>query len=252
MSRKKKMKNQRPSSEICLSEGVQNAASTLLANIRFSSVDMPIQTIAVTSSVPNEGKTTVAVALAAAIGSSGGNCLVMEGDMRRRSLRSVFNAKPQYGLYALLSGNCSFKEAVVGTEFPNVNFLDAEAGISNPDSILNSKRYGELLEILAQHYDYIIIDTPPATAFPDASIIASKTDGVVLVARQDFTEKRDIAYSLDQLDAAGANVLGVSFNCVTGESGSGYGYYYGYYYEKKKVKADSPEAIAARGKHSQS
>ena len=241
---KKKLKNQRPILEVCQAESVRNAASTLLANIRFSSVDAPLKSVVITSSVPNEGKTTVALSLAISAGQSGNNVLVVECDMRRRSLRAIVGVKPRYGIHALLTGGCTLEQAVVSTEFEGVSFLDAEAGIPNPDGILSSRLYANLLATLHEKYDYIIIDTPPITAFPDASIAASKADAVVLVAREKYTDKREITYSLQQLRAADANVLGVALNCQESASGS-YGYYYGYYYDEKTVAADSPEAKEA-------
>jgi len=241
---KKKLKNQRPILEVCQAESVQNAAATLLANIRFSSVDDPLKSVVVTSSVPNEGKTTVALSLAIATGKSGDKVLIVECDMRRRSLRGIMGVKPRYGIHALLTGKCSLEEAAVQTNFEGVSFLDSEAGIPNPDGILSSRLFSNLLVTLHEEYDYVIIDTPPITAFPDASIAASKADAVILVAREKFTDKREITYSLQQLRAADANVLGVALNCQDAANGS-YGYYYGYYYDEKKVAADSPEALEA-------
>lgn len=241
---KKKLKNQRPTLEVCQAESVQNAASTLLANVRFSSVDEPLKSIVITSSVPNEGKTTVALSLAIAAGRSGSSVLLVECDMRRRSLRAIVGVKPRYGIHALLTGKCSLEDAATQTEFENLSFVDAEAGIPNPDGILSSRLFANLLVQLREAYDYIIIDTPPITAFPDASIVASKADAVVLVARENYTDKREITYALQQLRAADANVLGVSLNCQESAAGS-YGYYYGYYYDEKRVSADSPEAQEA-------
>ncbi len=163
--KEKNTQNQRPTIAIATSDAVQHAASTLLANIRFSSIDSPVQTIAFTSSVPNEGKTTIAFATAVAVGKSGQKCLVVEGDMRRRSLRALFNVKTRYGIHALITGRCSFQEAICSTGLPGVYFLDAEMGIPNPDNILASRQYRDLLGVLKKHFHYILIDTPPITAF---------------------------------------------------------------------------------------
>ena len=243
---KKKLKNQRPTIEVCQAEGVQNAASTLRANIRFSAVDAPLKVVALTSSVPNEGKTTVALSLAIAAGRSGDNVLIMEGDMRRRSLRAIIGARPHHGVHAVLSGKCSLEEAVVATEFEGVSFLDSEAGIPNPDGILSSRTFSNFLDDLRYEYDFVVIDTPPITAFPDASIVSCRADATILVARENYTDKREISYALQQLRAADANVLGVALNCQDASAGGAYyGYYYGYYYDENKVAVDSPEAKEA-------
>ena len=243
--RKKKLKNERPTNEVCVSDSVQNAASTLLANIRFSAVDAPLKSIVVTSSIPNEGKTTVALSLAIAAGRSGSKVVLLEGDMRRRSLRAVIGAKPRHGLHALITGKCTLDETATPTDYEGVWFIDAEAGIPNPDGLLNSRLFSDLLDKLHDAYDFVIIDTPPITAFPDASIAASKADATILVAREDYTDKREISFALQQLRAADANVLGVSLNCLTSSSTGSYGYYYGYYYDEKTVPADSKEAKEA-------
>ena len=158
MARKKKHKGSGNAQE------VQNAAKTLFANIRFQSVDNPIRSVLVTSTVPNEGKTTVALSLAIAAGRSGNKVLLMEGDMRRRSMRAVIDARPRYGLHALLTKRCSLEAALTETGFDNVWFIDAEAGIPNPDGLLNSRMLADLIEQLVGQFDYIIADTPPVTA----------------------------------------------------------------------------------------
>ena len=243
---KKKLKNQRPIKEVCEADGVQNAASTLLANVRFSAVDSPLKSIVVTSSVPNEGKTTVALSLAIAASRAGSRVLLMECDMRRRSLRAIVGVKSRNGIHALLTDQCEVEDAVVATDHENLWFLDAEAGIPNPDGILSSRAFSNLIGRLRELFDYLVIDTPPITAFPDASIAASKADATILVARENYTDKREISFALQQLRAADANVLGVALNCQVSSTTGGYGYYYyGYYYEEKKVEADSAEAKEA-------
>lgn len=247
--RDKTIKNERPTIAVATSDTVQHSASTLLANIRFSSIDSPVQTISFTSSVPNEGKTTIAFATAVAVGKSGQKCLVVEGDMRRRSLRALFNVKPRYGIHALITGQCSYQDAICATSFPGVYFLDAEMGIPNPDNILASRQYRDLLGVLKKHFHYIIIDTPPITAFPDAALTAAVTDGAILVVRENHTDKRDIGYSLEQLRNGNANVLGTVLNCQDVSTG-GYGYsghYYNYY--SNYTTDDGSTPVARHGNH---
>lgn len=244
----KNVKNERPTITTATSEAVQHAASTLLANIRFSSIESPIQTLAFTSSVPNEGKTTIAFATAVAVGKSGQKCLIIEGDMRRRSLRALLNVKPQHGIHALITGQCTYQEAICTTGLQGVYFLDAEMGIPNPDNILASKQYRELLSVLKKHFHYIIIDTPPITAFPDAALTAAAVDGTILVVREDHTDKRDIAYSLEQLRNSNAKVLGTVLNCQNVSSGS-YGSYGYYNYYSNYTTDDGSTPVSKRGSH---
>ncbi|MDO4502351.1 MAG: CpsD/CapB family tyrosine-protein kinase [Coriobacteriia bacterium] len=240
----KRKKDLRPSIAISRSDAFQNAAATLMANIRFCSVDKPIKTIVITSSAPNEGKTTVAVALALAMVRAGKKVLMVEGDMRRRCLQGMLDVRTPHGVHAVLSHECTAEEAIVATNDEGLFFLNAEGGIPNPEAIIDSQSFADLLKDLGEAYDYVIIDTPPVAAFSDAAVIASRVDGTILVAREGYTERAEAAYATDQLKASGANILGVAMNGKSAQAGS-YGYYYDYYYEDKTVPANSPEAKAA-------
>lgn len=140
---------------------IQNAAKTLLANIRFMAVDSPIKSIVVTSSVPNEGKSTVSVNLAQAIATAGKRVLLVEADMRRRSLAAMLNVRSAAGLYAVLTDAVPLDVAVASTTTANLFFLDTEPNIPNPADMIASKRFGRLVRLLEERYDYVIFDMPP-------------------------------------------------------------------------------------------
>lgn len=213
---------------------VQNAAKTLLANIRFASVDNPIRTLVITSSVPNEGKTTVAVNLAQAIATSGKRVLLVECDMRRRSVADMIGAHAKAGLYAVLSDQVRWENAVVATGQQNMVFLDAEPHIPNPADIISSKRFARLVQILEDAYDYVIFDTPPVGTFVDAAILSTMVDGTALVVRDNFTKRDEVVHAFEQLKKAEANILGVILNDCETETSE---YYYAYYTKDgKRVK----------------
>ena len=250
----KKSKNLRPMLEVCESDAMRNAAGSLLANIEYSSVDKKIQTVVVTSAAPNEGKSTISLALAMAVCAKGKRCLLVEGDLRRRSLCAVLRAHPKHGLHAVLRGDASLRETVVNTDYKNLHFLDAEPGIPNPEEILSSQRFAELLEALKSEYDLIVIDTTPVGAFPDALLASRVADGTIMVIREGSTDKRAALLAVDQLRGAGARLLGTAINFQTKAGGGSYGYYgyYGYYYEEKQVPADSAEVRDILGAHTRS
>lgn len=210
---------------------VQNAAKTLLANIRFASVDHPVKSIVMTSSVPNEGKTTVSYQLAQAIASSGKRTLIVECDMRHRSLANLIGARARYGLYAVLSGQVELEDAVVSTSHRNLFFLDSEPHIPNPADILASQRFRNLMHELASSFDYVIFDTPPVGTFVDAAVIAAQADATVLVVRERFVKRADLQNAYDQLKKADAHVIGVAMNMCESESSE---YYYAYYNKSGK------------------
>lgn len=205
---------------------VQNAAKTLLANVRFASVDKPVKSIVLTSSVPNEGKSTVAYQLAQAMASGGNRTLLIECDMRRRSLADMIGARARYGIYAVLSGQVELSEAVVPTQHANLSFLDCEPHIPNPADLLASKRFLHLVGSVTADYDYIVFDTPPIGTFVDAAVIAAIVDATVLVVRERFAKRAEVLGAYEQLKKADANVIGVVMNMVAAESSE---YYYAYY-----------------------
>ena len=220
---------------------MQNAVKTLATNIRFASVDNPVHSIVVTSSIPNEGKSTIAVALSEALASGGKSVLLVECDMRRRSIAGMLGLHAQNGLYAVLSAQVELEDAVVRTSMRGVSFLDAEPHIPNPVDILGSRRFHSFVESLKSSYDYVIFGTPPLSAFVDAAVIGSVVDGALLVVRRNFVKREAVVSSLEQLKKAGANVLGTVLNYCENERSD----YYYEYYNKSGSKRDQGSDMAA-------
>ena len=204
---------------------MQNAAQTLLANIRFASVDDPVRSIVVTSSIPNEGKTTISIELAKAMAKGGRTVLLVECDMRRRSLAAELNVHPQNGLYAVLSGTVDLAGCATPIE-KNLWFLDVEPHIPNPPDIIASKRFRRFVEDAKARFNFVVFDTPPLTAFVDAAVLSSVADGTVMVVRENFAKRSEVQDAYAQLENAGANVLGVAMNYCREERSE---YYYAYY-----------------------
>ena len=204
---------------------IRNAAQTLLANIRFASVDDPIKTVVITSSVPNEGKTTISIELARAIAKGGRTVLLVECDMRRRSLAAALNAHPHAGLYSVLAGQEEFTSVAMSVE-NNLVFLDVEPHIPNPPEIIASKRFRRFIELVKGTFDFVVFDTPPLAAFVDAAVLSSIADGTVMVVRENFAKRSEVQSAYAQLQSAGANVIGVCMNWCHEERSE---YYYAYY-----------------------
>jgi len=241
-------KNAKKGSSAALTE-VSNAAKSLLANIRFMRVDDPIKTIAITSSIPNEGKSYVAEQLCRAIATSGRTVLLMEGDLRRRTLGGRLGVRGRHGLYSVLSGEVKATDAIMPMrDVQNMYFLDAEPNIPNPSDLFNSKRFKRLLAALAQAYDYVVIDTPPLGAFIDSAVVSAQMDATLLVVRENFTRKEDIKASYEQLQKAGGNVTGVVMNYCEQRSSGYYGYYYYSYYYEDEESASGPAHGGAANK----
>lgn len=218
---------------------LQNALKTLAVNIRFSSVDEPIHSLAIVSSVPSEGKTTISVGLGRAFAAGGASVLLVECDMRRRSLAGLLAVHTNHGLYSVLSGHHSVQEAVVPADIPNLYLLDAETNIPNPADILQSRRFHELADTLASMYEYVIFDTPPLNTFVDAAIVSSIADATLLVVRQGYTRREDVVDAYTQLRQADAHVIGTVLNCAEAETSGKYYHYYHYYHEKDGASSGS-------------
>ena len=209
-----------------VAQSVVNAAKTLLANIRFMSVDNPIRTIALTSSVPNEGKTFVSCNLASAIATSNKTVLIVECDMRRRSVANALGVHAQYGLYTVLSGQKELGQAAVRTQTPNLHFLDAEPHIPNPSDIIGSRHFGRLLNLMHNTYDYVIFDTPPVGAFVDAAVLGAQIDAVFMVVRENYVSRSELLEAAEQLRHSNCNLAGVIMNHCEHRSSE---HYYDYY-----------------------
>lgn len=211
--------------------GLSNASKTLLANIRFASIDERVKTIVVTSSLQNEGKTAVATNLALAIATSGKKVLIVVADMRRRSLAQLLDLHPANGLYSVLSGSATLNETIVPTNYPNLYFMDSEPNIPSPPDILSTKRFSALVDNLRDTFDYVIFDTPPVSLFVDSAIIGNLVDGALFVIRQGYAKRSTAVKCVQQMNAANARVLGTVMTfCEEDESS----YYYAYYTQDGK------------------
>lgn len=227
--------------------GIDNTSKTLLANIRFLSVDNPIRTIVITSAIPNEGKTFVAANLARAMASSGMRTLVVECDMRRRSMAHELEAHSSHGLYSVISGETPLAEAVIQVE-PRLEFLDAEPHIPNPSDLLNTHRFHDLIRALRKSYNYVVFDTPPVGTFVDAAVLGARADAVFMVVRERYTRHEEILRASEQLKTANVPLSGIIMNFCERTS-NGY-YYYDYYYKessdgkrerRRRRRGDQPE-----------
>ena len=205
---------------------------TIRTGLTLSSLDNPYKIIEVTSSIPNEGKTTVALNLAAMMGQLG-KTLLIDADLRRPSLARSMNL-PHFkaGLTNLLAGTASPKDAIERNESLGIDLLVAGQHSANPLEMIASNKFKELLKKLGEHYEYVILDTPPTQAVSDALIMGSIADAVVYVVKAQSTSINTVKHGLGRLKYSNANVVGVVLNQVDTKKQSYYGgneYYAGYY-----------------------
>jgi capsular exopolysaccharide synthesis family protein len=207
---------------------------SVLAAVRFSNVDEPPRLLLVTSSAPEEGKSTLASSLATAAAQADKRVLLVDLDLRRPSLAQAFRTEPRAGIVELLAGDALANEAVLRHERSRVDLLLVKRRPANPSALIESERMLQLLQAIRRQYDLIVLDTPPVLGVTDAAHLAPLADGVLFVTRWAET-KRGLAQSaLTTLRAAKANVIGVVLTQVDIDKHREYGYgdvgeYYGKY-----------------------
>jgi polysaccharide biosynthesis transport protein len=170
------------------------------------------QTVLVASSVPEEGKSTVALFLAATLAKGNSRVLLIDADMRRATLHQFFGVASCPGLAEILDGRISSKEAIVPTGLENLALLPAGEANRNPGELALSSEWSRFLADARRRYDYILVDTPPLLATEDAATLALKVDGVLFVVRGSFTSGRMARRALDVLRQRRVHVLGLVFN----------------------------------------
>lgn len=215
-----------------LAEAVRNLRTSIL----LSNIDRVPQIIALTSSVPGEGKTMLSLALAQNLTQMGKKVLLIEGDIRRRTFKRYFEAPHGNGLVSVLSGDVSLAEAVWPSESMG-DVLFGEKSLVNAADIFSSQAFPRLLDEARKLYDVILIDTPPVLVVPDTRIIAQHADTVVFIVRWDNTSETQVQDALHMLDTTNARVAGMVLSQIDpkGMRRYGYGERYGAYaaYGKK-------------------
>lgn len=207
------------------------AFKRLRTNIQFSGSDVKV--IALTSCVPNDGKSTVSFNLAVSFAEMGKKVLFIDADLRKSVLIGKYKiSRAVNGFTHYLSGMKSIEEVIYSTNIDNLNIILSGPVPPDPAELLESDRFNDLIPALRTVYDYIIIDTPPLGSVVDSAIIASRCDGVALVLPAREVSYKFAADIIDQIKKTGARFLGVILNKVNMSSKSYYGKYYGKYYDK--------------------
>ncbi len=209
---------------------VAEAYRTLRTNLKFSSISKPLRTIVVTSSLAQEGKSTVTVNLAITFAQLGHKVLMLDADLRKPMLHRIFGYNRVPGLTDVLVGNAKI-DTVIHDLFkisPNLAMVTSGQIPPNPAELLGSHQMEELLSEVLQRFDYVFIDTPPVLPATDASEMATKSDGVILVVKALSTEREVLEQSKKMLDRAGANIIGAVLNGIDIERQF---YYYKYRYK---------------------
>jgi polysaccharide biosynthesis transport protein len=206
------------------------AIRSVRTNVLFSSADEGVRTIVVTSAGPGEGKSLFSSNLSVSLAQAGQRVLHIDADMRRPRVHEIFEVSQEPGLSNLLVGDCKPSEAVRMTQVQNLCILPAGMIPPNPAELLGSKRCTEYFATLSEHFDWVIIDSPPVMAVSDASILANAATGVVFVVGADQTTRQTAKAAVNQLHSVNAHLIGAVLNRADVERNP---YYYSTYYRKE-------------------
>jgi succinoglycan biosynthesis transport protein ExoP len=194
--------------------------------------DKQVRIVAITSAVPEEGKTTTSVCLMRVMAMGGTRTVLVDCDLRRRSANVVFKEEPEFGLIELLEGKATMDQVLRLDEKSGAYVVQLTKGSHLAKSPFSSPAMDEFLEELKKRFELIILDTPPLLPVVDTRILAQKVDALALLVRWRDTPMRAVRAAIHELDAVNAPITGVALTLVNVQSQSYSGYGYQAYYHK--------------------
>ncbi len=228
---KRLLKRALRTSDNALAESVRNLRTSLL----LQTAERNPRTIMFASSLPGEGKTTTALVMAALSGQMGRATLIVDCDLRRRTLAKHLVGDAQgEGLLALLDGTASLEQAIKVHQESGIHVLAMEPSKrmpKNPADLLSSQRFRDIVEELKGTYDLILFDTPPVLAVTDARVVAQFVDAVVYIVAWKATAKSAVAHGLRELESVNARVAGIALTLIS-EAGAAYQVKNKFYYTR--------------------
>ena len=210
---------------------ITEAFRTLRTNLAFLREEEKGKTLLFTSSIPAEGKSFVASNYAASLAIAHKRVLLIDCDIRRPRAHESFGIKIEQGLESVLTHDAPVDSLIMKNILPNLDLLPTKNMRHNVTELFLRDKIKNMLKYLENRYDTIILDTPPLAVASDAAILSKAVDGVVVVVGYDQVAKRELEFTKEMLDNAGANIYGFIVNGVDkrGMSYGNYGYYTNYY-----------------------
>lgn len=221
---------------------------TVRTSIMLSYADTPPKTIAFTSSLPREGKTTTVVNMAVAFAQLEKNVLIVDADLRWPRLHRVFNTKNTNGISSYLTGRAEIADVIHKTTVDGISLIPSGPIPPNPSELLNSRKMKTMLQGLEKGFDIILIDTPPVLAVIDPVVVASISDAVVLVVQSGKTKDKPLVSAVEALRKSKARIIGAVFNSVQMQKAGQYynGYYKTHYqYGGEEETSQEDDGVAA-------
>jgi non-specific protein-tyrosine kinase len=199
------------------------AYRTLRTNIQFSSLDKPLRTLLVTSTAPDEGKSTTLANLSVTMAQAEQKVILVDCDLRRPTLHTLFDVPNDAGLTSMILAQDDAPIPLQPTSVPDLMLLPSGPLPPRPADILGSRRMEAVISRLREAANIVLFDTPPVIAVTDATVLATKVDAVLLVFQANKTSRERARRARDILERVKANIIGAVLN--NAEIEQGYGYY---------------------------
>jgi capsular exopolysaccharide synthesis family protein len=216
------------------------AVRRLRTNLQFIDVANRSKSIVVSSSIPAEGKTTIAINLAVSLADTGARVILVDADLRRPSIAEYMGIEGQVGLTTVLIGRADVKDVVQPFGTSSLDLLPAGQVPPNPSELLGSAAMASLLERLSTSYDMVLLDSPPILPVTDAVVLSKLAGGALLVVGADRTHRPQLQQSLDSLETAGAHLFGIVMNKIARREAAAYAYGNGYASYEPKTQRPVP------------
>lgn len=202
---------------------VSEAYRTLRTNLSFSSLDDPIKTLVLTSPAPDEGKSTTAANLAVTMAQGGRSTILVDSDLRRPVLHTLFDLNQEPGLTDLVLDENEHL-ALQQTQVKGLQLLASGPVPPNPADMLGSRRIDQVISTLVEMADFVLFDAPPAIVVTDAAVLGAKVDGVLLVINAGKTRRDHAQRAKEMLERANVRIVGAALTNAPKDSSLG-GYY---------------------------
>lgn len=199
---------------------VSEAYRTLRTNLQFSSLDRPIRTLVVTSPAPDEGKSTTIANLAITMAQGGRKTILVDCDLRRPALHSLFGLASEPGITNLMLEDDG-EPALQDTGVEGLSLLSSGPKPPNPADMLGAQKLDKIIASLASTADLVLLDAPPVIAVTDAAILGAKVDGVLLVISAGRTRREHAQRAKELLEKANVRIIGAALTNAPKDSGIG-------------------------------
>jgi capsular exopolysaccharide synthesis family protein len=216
------------------------AVRRLRTNLQFIDIASRPRSIVISSSIPAEGKTTMAINLAVALADTGARVILVDADLRRPSIAENLGIEGGVGLTTILIGRADVKDVVQPFETTSLDVLPSGQVPPNPSELLGSVAMADLLDRLSASYDMVLLDSPPLLPVTDAVVLSKLAGGALVVVGADRIHRPQLQQSLDSLETAGAHLFGIVMNKIARREAAAYAYDSGYASYEPKIQRPTP------------